>query len=315
MTETVKPQDTPGGEPPASQPRGVVPRSGGYDLRALMRAEGVQGVRPTATGHRRVVRTIDPAPRDIRGVPPLSVLGFADGVQAHKLVRHEGHRPVTLVWAAAGVVGAGALLRRFGQRLRLVGSAADAATLAGSGRVAGGLPVHLLEELTPWGVATGTQLLVDGWRRELEARVIAEVLIPDGQCVVVDGPIRHHRRDGLVGVVKNCEDTQYLADESGIPDRAGWRSAVFELPATTTAERDVLSCYLRLQDAPGTLSWSHGLVRIEARDQVVLDAACSLAMRQRQSRGSGDPRWAVHLAGMRRTEDVLRAFGAYVFEL
>ena len=99
----------------------------------------------------------------------------------------------------------------------------------------------------------------------------------------------------------------YLGDESVIPDRAGWRSPVFGLPATSTEERDVVSAYLRLYDAPGSTTWSHGLIRLEARDPEVLDAACALALQHRQSPRSGDPRWAVHLQGMHVTEQVLRA--------
>ena len=55
------------------------------------------------------------------------------------------------------------------------------------------------------------------------------------------------------------------------------------------------SCYLGLHDSPGRLSWLHGLVCIEARDETVLDAACALAPQHRRGRGSGDPRWATHL--------------------
>jgi hypothetical protein len=132
--------------------------------------------------------------------------------------------------------------------------------------------------------------------------------IPEGRHLVVDGSIRAYTRDRLVGVIKSVEDTQYLADESVIPDRAGWRSPVFHLPATTTAERDVVSCYLRLHHAPGSTTWSHGLIRLEARDEGVLDAACALAMRHRQGPGSGDARWSVHLEGMHWAEEVLKAF-------
>jgi hypothetical protein len=315
MTEIAKALDSCQGG--AQAPRGAPDpsRTGVYDLRALFRVAGVRDVRPTAPGHRRVVRSVDPCPRDIRALPPLSVVGFADGVQASKLVRHHERRPVTLAWVAAGVVTSGGVLAKFSQRIALVGSAADAVPLQRWARIAGGLPVHLLEELTPWGVATATQLLVDTWRRELEAHVVASVTIPEDQFVVVDGSIRAHTRDGLVSVVKSTEQTQYLSDESSIPDDAGWRSAVFELPATTTAERDVLSTYCRLHDAPPTQSWSHGIVRIEARDESALDAACALAMRHAQSPGSGDPRWPVHLSGMRRAEDVLTAFRPPVFSM
>ncbi|MQA35293.1 hypothetical protein [Modestobacter roseus] len=171
-----------------------------------------------------------------------------------------------------------------------------------------GLPFHLVEELTPWGIAAATQNAVDGWRTELERKVIASTHIPEEQHLVVDGSIRGHCRDRLVGVIKSVEDTQYLADESVLPGRAGWRSPVFRLPATTTAERDVVSCYLRLHPAPGSAAWSHGLIRLEARDPEVLDAACALAMRHRQGPDSGDARWSVHLEGMHWAEYVLKAF-------
>ena len=56
---------------------------------------------------------------------PLSVIGFADGVQSELLVRHAQHRPISLVWVAAGAVDNGTNLLEFRQRLELVASAAD----------------------------------------------------------------------------------------------------------------------------------------------------------------------------------------------
>lgn len=280
----------------------------GYDLFAVFRAAWTGGGGATSTGYRRVVRTVDSSCRDISRVPPLSVIGFADGVQTTFTLRHEQHRPLSLVWVAAGAVDGGMNLIEFRQRLELVASAADRERVAHLSRLGGGLPVHLLEDLMPWGVATATDHLVDEWRRELEREVVASTPIPAGAYLVVDGSIRKHPRDELAGVVKSCAETQYLGDESVIPDRAGWRSPVFHLPATTTAERDVVSCYLRLHDAPGSTAWSHGLIRLEARDPEVLDAACALAMRHRQGPGSGDSRWSVHLEGMHRAEEVLKAF-------
>jgi hypothetical protein len=280
----------------------------GYDLTEVFTAAWNGGGPSTSTTHRRVVRAVDPTPRNMRGVRPLPVIGFADGVQTQFLVRHVEHRPLSLIWVAAGAVGNDGMLLQFKQRLELVGSGADSALLAGLSRVGRGLPFHQLEELTPWGVAAGTQRLIDEWRRELEQDVVAKAPIPDGGFLVVDGAIRQHPRDRIVGVVKATEETQYLADESLIPDRAGWRSAVFGLPATSMAERDVVSCYLRLHDAPGSTSWSHGLIRLEAHDPETLDHACALALHHRQSPGSGDPRWATHLEGMHMTERVLKAF-------
>jgi hypothetical protein len=279
----------------------------GYNLYEVFRTSWTGGGASTSTGHRRVVRTVDRIPRNVSRVPPLPVIGFADGVQTQFLLRHEEHRPISLVWAAAGAVDHALKLLEFRQRLELVGSGADEALLAKLSELGGGLPFHVVAELTPWGVAASLQRVVDSWREELEGEVIASVPIPEDRHLVVDGSIRAHPRDGLVGVIKSV-DTQYIEDESVIPDRAGWRSPVFSLPATTTAERDVVSCYLRLHNAPGSTTWSHGLIRLEARDPGVLDAACALAMRHRQGPGSGDGRWSVHLEGMHWAEQVLKAF-------
>jgi hypothetical protein len=292
------------GKPPERHSR---LRALGYNLPDVFTAAWASGVAPTSTNHRRVVRTVDPTARDVSRVQPLPVVGFADGVQTRFLLRHVEHRPLSLIWVAAGAVDNGTTLLEFRQRLELVGSAADGAVLAGLSSAGHGLPFHLLEELTPWGVAVATQHLVDEWRRELEQDVVANVRIPEGGYLIVDGSVRRHTREQVAGVIKSV-DTQYLADESALPDRAGWRSAVFSLPATTTAERDVVSAYLRLHNAPSSTSWSHGLIRIEAHDPETLDAACALALRHRQTPGSGDPRWATHLEGMHRAEEVLKAF-------
>ena len=284
----------------------------GYDLKAVLRDSGRRDAPPPPTGHRQVVRMRGSSPVDTSTAVPIGVAGFVDGVQADLVVCYVEHRPVTLVWVAAGAVGAGGKLLSIRQRMALVASAREQPLLDRLHGLGRGLPVHPLEELTPWGVATATKLLVDGWRRELEHDVVARTGIPEDTHLFVDGSIRTHPRDALVGVVKSV-DTQYLADESVLPVKAGWRSPVFELPATRTTERGVLSCYLRLHDAPGSAPWSHGLIRLEARDADTLDGACAVAMRHRQFAGSGDGRWATHLRGVRRTEEVLRSFRAVVF--
>jgi hypothetical protein len=123
----------------------------GYNLHAVYRASWTGGGASTSTGHRRVVRTVDRSTRDISRVPPLPVIGFADGVQTKFLLRHEEHRPISLVWVAAGAVDGGMNLIEFRQRLELVASGAEQALLTMLSGLGGGLPFHLVEELTPWG--------------------------------------------------------------------------------------------------------------------------------------------------------------------
>src|SRR4051794_40514200 len=100
-------------------------RALGYNLPDVFAAAWSGGGAATSTGHRRVVRTVDPAARDVGTVQPLPVIGFADGVQTQFLLRHVDHRPISLVWVAAGAVDNGAMLLEFRQRLELVASAAD----------------------------------------------------------------------------------------------------------------------------------------------------------------------------------------------
>jgi hypothetical protein len=145
------------GPPPERQCR---LRALGYNLPDVFTAAWTGGAVATSSGHRRVVRTVDSAPRDVSRVRPLPVIGFADGVQTQFTLRHLKHRPVSLVWVAAGAVDNAATLLEFRQRLELVASAADSDFLAGLSEVAGGLPCHEVEELTPWGVAVATQRLV-----------------------------------------------------------------------------------------------------------------------------------------------------------
>jgi hypothetical protein len=313
---TGKPHTTTPAQPPTRVPPAHTDRRRGlgHHVQALYRASWTGGGPSTDTGHRRVVRSVDPSPRDVRRLQPLDVAGYADGVQTRFLLRHHDHRPISLLWTAAGAVTEDATLFQFGQRLELVGSAADEVLLAKLSEIGNGLPFHLLNELTPWGVAASTEELLNHWRGEMERQVVATAEIPAGRYLVVDGSIRQHSGDRLLGAVKSV-DTQFLSDESALPYKAGWRSPVFSLPATTTAEQDVVSCYLRLHDAPGSTSWSHSLIRLEARDPETLDAGCALALRQRQFASSGDGRWAVHLAGIHVAEQVLRAFRHPCLEL
>ena len=285
----------------------------GYDLRGLLQTAGFIDTPATGTGPRTVVRQIETTPVDITGRPQLEAVGYTDGVQQTLLIRHLDHRPLTLAWVCAGAVGGDGDLLAIRQRTLLIASAADGDRADQLGAVGGGVPVRLVPDLTPWGVATATAHVVDAGRRELERDVVMNLAVPPNRWLVVDGPIRGYDRDNIVGVIKTV-DTQYLCDESVIPDEAGWRSPAFELPVTSTAERAVTSAYLRLHDAPGAMPWEHGLVRIEAPDVTTLDAACAMALRQRQSPGGGDNRWATHLQGVARTEHVLRAFSCYVFD-
>src|SRR4051794_40960643 len=85
-------------------------RALGYNLPEVFDAAWTGGGVATSTGHRRVVRTVDPAPRDVGRVRPLPVVGFADGVQSQFTLRHVAHRPISLVWVAAGAVDNAATL-------------------------------------------------------------------------------------------------------------------------------------------------------------------------------------------------------------
>ena len=100
--------------------------------------------------------------------------------------------------------------------------------------------------------------------------------------------------------------SQLLDDEHDLVALdAGEVTAPFLLPARRKGEEDRWSIYLRLHPA-AEQAWTHGLVRLEAFDVSLLEAAASWCLHNRQAPGV-DPRWSVHLEPVADCERHLRS--------
>lgn len=268
----------------------------------------------TAGQYRRTCVLTERQPSKIEA-DPSPVIGVLDGVQLRCVVCRIDHRETTLAWLAAGAV-LGKELLNLEAMLAAVGSVLDESTLRQAGP---DVPVVALPELAPWDVALATDSWIDQTRRALELQALQTAPVVDGHVVVVDGslPVNTPRLD-TVGVVKRALETEWLTDPGMLPTRAGWRSPALLLPAVRAEERERLTAFVRLRDADGTRSWGFSLVRVEVpseRGIAALDAAAAMAMSQRQSLHSPDPRAEIQLAGMYRAEQVLRAQAPAVVKL
>lgn len=236
---------------------------------------------------------------------PLPVGGFVDGIQASLVVVWREHRPVTLQFAAAGVVGPE--LVRADQALWVAVAAPDAAWAQG---LDGGIPVHVLEaDDPPTTEAVARQHL--GHRRDELERALIDALVGTGTTTwVVDGGLRGRvRSERVVGVAKTVR-TRYLPDERPLWNLPrGWRSARFTIGS---GDATVYSCYLRLTDA-SRAGWTYGLVRLEARRLDQLEPLAARCLAEAQGPGSHDRRRDRHLGSVRTVEQYLQSLRPNVF--
>lgn len=283
------------------------------DLRGLFRAAGgVTGERvdpadiPDRPEPSQPAELIDHGPARVDAAP-LPVDAFLDGVQSALALRYRDHRPVHLLYAAAGGVDPSARPVAVAERLALVCGDDDEEWARDVAPV--GVEVVAVAGDDPAAVERACHQRHGTIRAELERRVAASLLDDAGaRRLVVDGALRGWPvRDELTGVVKTT-GRRYLADESplfGLPP--GWRSARFRIPAGADGhDADRYSAYLRLVDA-ATRRWSYGLVRVEAYDPDLIDPLCATALAHRQRGDDDDPRGDRHLAVVRAVEEFLRS--------
>lgn len=293
------------------------PTSGGYDLRGFFHALG--SFSPShALGQAPAVRTqcdlpvtlLDTEPLEVTAAP-LVVDGFVDGVQSALCVTFRGHRPVYLVYAAAGASSRDGRLLAVSERMSILHSRLDADWVRDLGS---DIPSEELLEERPDEIAQAALSALGGGREMLERALIEELCGDGDRFLVVDGGlVGRPLRNNVVGVVKTSQ-RRYLPDESvlwGLP--LGWRSPRFSIPAGSQGvRRERYSCYVRLHDA-SRQAWDFGLIRLETFDAALLDPLAALALTERQPAGSLDRRFDRHLAGVRAVEDLLRARRPTVF--
>jgi hypothetical protein len=256
------------------------------------------------------VEMIDTDPAEITATP-IEVEGFIDGVQAALCVTYRAHRPVYLTYVAAGVGSTEGRLLAVKERLEVLHSQLDTEWVE---TIASGIQTVELTETRPDELASAAIAVLGGERETMERSLVEEIVDTRNANLVVDGSLvgRPVRRQ-LLGVVKTTM-RRYLPDESvlwGLP--VGWRSPRFVIPSGSQGVRAPrYSCYLRLHDASHQ-AWNFGLIRLETFDLDQLEPLCALALVERQPAGSHDRRYDRHLAGVRATEDLLRARRPTVF--
>lgn len=288
-----------------------------YDLREFFHALGFFSTSRALTEAPPVrlecdipVELLDPDPVLVQAAP-LDVAGFVDGIQHAVCVTYRGHRPVYLVYVAAGAASADGRLVSLRERMQVMVSHADSQWLRELGTT---IPSVELAADRPDEVAHAALSTLGGDREALERALVSEMADTATGFVVVDGNlVARPVRDRVVGVVKTTH-RRYLPDESvlwGLP--VGWRSPRFRIPeGSQGVQADRFSCYMRLHDA-SRQAWNFGLIRLEAFDPDLLDPLCALAMQERQPVGALDRRFDRHLSGVRAVEDLLRARRPPVF--
>lgn len=300
----------------SEDPRSTQRRTSGYDLRALFQSVG------NFSGHRSLTAEpverippnnpatlLDASPAEV-SAEPIEVGAYLDGIQAALDVSYRGHRPVHLLYVAAGAVNH--LYEPVGLREELVltCSAIDRDWAEG---LDGGVPIEVIEEEVPTELERLSLALLAGKREGLERRLTTELAEQGQTPIIVDGSLAGRPSDvELLGVVKTTRH-RYLEDESclfGLP--AGWRSPRFLLPSRDGGESERCSAYVRMVPA-ANLPWDFGLIRVETFDPDTIDPLAARCLSERQVAASGDQRWDRHLTGVRRTEEFLRARRPWVF--
>lgn len=306
-------------EPTSSTPQSdlVPPTSRPADLRPLLRAIDNLRLGRALTTPPKIraqaaanVRLLSQATRAVSG-PLLVPEGFVDGIQAALCLTFRNHRPVYLMYVAAGSVKSPRQPNALKEVLWLVCSEADALWARS---LSHDVTVVTLAETDPEAVEAAAHALLGTTRARFEKDLIRQLVAAGRVPLVVDGALAGRQpHDGLLGVVKTTA-TQYLPDERVIANlRHGWRSPIFEITEGAEGQPGRYSAYLRLFDA-STHGWRFGLIRLEAFSAELIDPLAALAMDQKQNPAAGDPRFDRHLVGIRDVEDFLRARRPSIFE-
>ncbi|MCW2850604.1 MAG: hypothetical protein JWM84_268 [Nocardioides sp.] len=170
--------------------------------------------------YRRIIQQLEPGPVCALEVQQAVPLGFLDGVQSRVLLGRNDHRDLTLIWVGAGTVKGHTLLAHE-PRLAVLCSRLDQEEARAK---APQVPVVLVPEATPWGVAAACAEYIDQARRHVESLAVNKAPTEAGKVIVVDGSLpRDSARTDLVGVCKSVE-TDWLHDPDLLPPDAGWRS-------------------------------------------------------------------------------------------
>jgi len=242
---------------------------------------------------------------------------FADGIQASEIVAFRGDgyetRPVALCVAAAAATA-------WGERTPRVLKDTLWATCSYEDRdwsvgIDEGVEWEVSQFRYPSDLRKAVKARTSEVREGLEREVVEAVELNDGELLIVDGSLASHSaRERTVGFVKTV-GTRYLADERPLADlKPRWCSSTFKLAGRVEGEADRWSCYLRLRP-PAADNWGHGLVRLEAWDPELLDAAAVVAFWNRQRGDVGDSRWDHHLIGIWMVEEALRGLCPFFFAL
>jgi hypothetical protein len=241
---------------------------------------------------------------------PLMVGSFVDGIQAALVVTYREHRPVYLIYVAAG--GIDGDYRPVGLRETLF-AACGREDLEWAQSLDGGLAIEEIDAASPIEIERSALSLLGAQREGLERHLVTDLLDQEHTPLVVDGSVTGREHDTrLFGVVKTTAK-RYLADERvlfGLP--AGWRSPRFILDSGQGVEPRY-SAYLRMVPADDS-AWDFGLIRVESFDPDSIDALCARCLVERQGSSKGDARWDRHMLGIRRCEEFLRSRRPWVFE-
>lgn len=283
------------------------------DLRTFLRNLGTPAFAPgPTTAPPERVAPEDPAELLEANIPlivdadPTPIDAFVDGTQSITTLTWREHRPVHLMWVAAGAVGAGGRPLELIEDLRVTCAEEDREWLSELG---GDVPLHVLAGSAddPGSLDRDASRALGAIRETLERQVVTNLLTVGTGAIVVDGSlVGRPTSPRLMGMVKTTA-TRYLEDESVLRRLpVGWRSPRFTMP-NRSGGPGRSSCYLRLFDA-STASWDWGLVRIEAFDPELLPGFCARALAERQNpNGTRDPRWDRHLTGVRSCEEFLKS--------
>lgn len=235
---------------------------------------------------------------------------FADGCQAALLLAGPERRPMLLLWASA--VAMTIDQRRIAHREEtwLCCSAIDVEYVAG---LPGVPEVRVVASLLAPDIRRDALAQLRERRAEMEHEVVAELALESWPLLVDGTLLGHTARAGVVAGVVKSHATRYLGDETGLERlEVGHMGPLLRLPPRTVTEPERWSAFLRLHPPNGD-NWTHGLIRLEAWDREVLAPAGAAAFAHRQSPCRDDARWSVHLIGVRRCEELMKARRPWVF--
>ena len=238
---------------------------------------------------------------------------YIDGIQKSLTLQYVDSRPIVLQYSAAAAVKVNGDPVKFSEKLIIRHSKSDKMLVNSYGTIIDSEEVQGLEPPT---IESDLHSALCNDRIFAENSIIQEILTDsttNNFYLCIDGSIPFEINSGMVfGVIKTT-DRVYLPSEIELYSlKPGEISSIFKISQSQRTTGEIYSCYLKVTGS-SEMSWSYGLIRIEALSSEFLIKFASHTLTLLQKHNSRDNRVDRQIRPIWLCEEFLKARAPRVF--